>query len=694
MVGSYVYGNMYDSMKEIDFVDTFRGHADYYQGDIDTSELLSDWFENETYNVIGAHFSGPDKVGHRWGTIGAKYSEKIQNTDLVLDGVLEQVPENWTIIVTADHGMTRRGTHGSAQDVTREVAALVWGPKIIPGSSQSGHQRDIPALTIAVLDLPFPVQLHGRIPLEILDIPANQKMEMEKWNWEAAYERQVFLEGEGRQATTSVSPEVIEWEKIPLDSEFSRLMDLLISIGVWIILASTAILLVGGTRLSSIEERRVVALFICALVVMILSQVMIGYVTVIPRIIGAASCIWVVWWSLGRTEAQKRQASNSANTPDWWPWLASSLALSFSGLRFWFSLAPLAIILLRENIHSGGNRASRLEEISSGTLGILAVFGLIGVHERLVGSHWVLSIVQYGWPDTPSNLLFSVLILPLSGMLYCYLTRPRDFLLSGVLSSLWLISMLVVSWVGDSLLDIVALLAISALGVLGLAARAGRADAISRLNPLPKELDTIALGGLLVLTWGAWSAAVTLLIISSVDGLLRTKLAWVTKGEHSLGNARPFIAAAVLPIAIWTLWWTMLGQVNGLEAWGLPHPRELDPGRIIVRGGYLGFREDPPTLWMAALIFIPLLLSATLTSMKMLERGLSLRPYSIALSLQLVGCFATLAYAPPYPRLVFSLTWNIVFCIFQLCALALAFETSSVLGRLRSERQRQHTLEA
>ena len=694
MIGSYVFGNMYGDMEELEFVDTFEGHSDFYEGDIATSELLSDWLENGTYNVIGAHFSGPDKVGHRWGTIGDKYSEKISDIDRVVDDVLDLVPENWTIVVTADHGMTKLGTHGSSQEVTREVAALVWGPGIKSGTHASGHQRDIPALTVAVLDLPFPVQLHGRIPLDILDLSVSEKRELEQWNWEAAYERQIFLQSSGRPATSSISPEIIEWEKIPIDAEFTRLVDLLISVSVWMVLASTAILLVGGTRLSSIEERRVVALFICALVVMILSQVMIGYVTVIPRIIGAASCIWVVWWSLGRTEAQKRQASNSANTPDWWPWLASSLALSFSGLRFWFSLAPLAIILLRENLHSGGNRASRLEKISSGTLGILAVFGLIGVHERLVGSHWVLSIVQYGWPDTPSKLLFSVLILPLSGMLYCYLSRPRDFLLSGVLSSLWLISMLVVSWVGDSLLDIVALLAISALGILGLAVRAGRADAISQLNSLPKELDTIALGGLLVLTWGAWSAAVTLLVISSVDGLLRTKLAWVTKGEHSLGNARPFIAAAVLPIAIWTLWWTMLGQVNGLEAWGLPHPRELDPGRIIVRGGYLGFREDPPTLWMAALIFIPLLLSSTLTSMKMLERGLSLHPYSIALSLQLVGCFATLAYAPPYPRLVFSLTWNIVFCIFQLCALVLAFETSSVLGRLRSGRQRQHTLEA
>ena len=380
MVGSYVYGNMYESMVEIDFVDTFRGHADYYQGDIDTSELLSDWFENETYNVIGAHFSGPDKVGHRWGTIGEQYSEKIQNTDLVLDNVLDQVPENWTIIVTADHGMTRLGTHGSAQDVTREVAALVWGPKIIPGSSQSGHQRDIPALTIAVLDLPFPVQLHGRIPLEILDTPANQKMEMEKWNWEAAYERQIFLEGEGRQATTSVSPEVIEWEKIPLDNEFSRLMDLLISIGIWIILASTAILLVGGIRLSKTEETRVVALFICSLVAMVLSQAMIGYITVLPRLIGAASCIWVVWWSLGREEREK-ETGDAQNAPDWWPWLAASLAMSFSGLRFWFSLAPLAIILLRRKVSLHGDKKQRTETISSVTLGLFTLFGLIGEHE-------------------------------------------------------------------------------------------------------------------------------------------------------------------------------------------------------------------------------------------------------------------------------------------------------------------------
>ena len=75
---------------------------------------------------------------------------------------------------------------------------------------------------------------------------------------------------------------------------------------------------------------------------------------------------------------------------------------------------------------------------------------------------------------------------------------------------------------------------------------------------------------------------------------------------------------------------------------------------------------------MALLISLPLLLSSTAIVSKLKQRNLSLRPYALALSLQLVGCFATLAFAPPFPRLVFSLTWNIVFSIFQIIAVLLS----------------------
>jgi len=270
------------------------------------------------------------------------------------------------------------------------------------------------------------------------------------------------------------------------------------------------------------------------------------------------------------------------------------------------------------------------------------------------------------------NLIFSILILSITGPVYRYLSNSEEYKIEGIFTSIWLLLILFVNWIEISLIDIISLLTILIMGIVGISQRANIIPNKLFNIKLPKELDIAALGGLLVLTWGAWSAAVTLLIISSIDVLMRTEWKWITLEKYNLKNAKPFIAAAILPLVIWTLWWTMLGQVNGLEAWALPHPRELDPGRLIVKGGYVGARDNPPTVWMAILISLPLLLSSTAIVSKLRQRNLSLRPYALALSLQLVGCFATLAFAPPFPRLVFSLTWNIVFSIFQIIAVLLS----------------------
>ena len=680
LVGSYVYGNMYGDMENLDFIDTFLGHADYYQGDEDTAEVLFRWFENDSYNVIGAHFSGPDKVGHRWGTTGEKYSEKITHIDGLIDEVLDEVPENWTIIVTADHGMTKLGTHGSSQDVTREVAALVWGPQIIPGSQSEGHQRDIPALSIAVLDLPFPVQLHGQIPLDILNISAVERNELEKWNWQAAYERQIFLQSIDRPAAKDISPDIIEWEKIPIDAEFTRFIDLLISASTWSLLAASAILLIGMGSPKTIEERRVTSIFITVLTIMILSHAFIGYVTIIPRLIGAFSSLWIVWWTLSNYQKNSNKEGKIVkwvnSMPEWWPWLAAALVLSFGSIRLWFTLIPLTWIVLSQRFRNKQFQ-NKNEKLALSILGFISLLGITGVHERLVGEHWVLHLVQLGWPENSTGLLFSILILSITGPVYNYLSSEKEFSKQGIFISIWLLLILFVNWLEISNIDLLTLLIILFVGIIGLLQRTNIFFGQLLNIKLPKELDIIALGGFLVLTWGAWSASITLLLISSIDVLMRTQWKWITLEKYDLKNPKPFIAAAVLPLVMWILWWTMLGQVNGLEAWALPHPRELDPGRIVVKGGYVGARDNPPTEWMSLLIALPLLLSSTAIVSKLRQRNLSLRPYALALSLQLVGCFATLAFAPPFPRLVFSLTWNIVFSIFQILAVLFSLSLES-----------------
>jgi len=678
LVGSYVFGNMYGKNKNIDFTDTFLGHSDYYKGDEDTADLLHQWLDNDTYNVIGAHFSGPDKVGHRWGTVGDKYEDKLSHVDKLVSDVIKVVPDNWTIVITADHGMTKLGTHGSSQDITRNVAALVWGPLIIEGSEADGHQRDLAALAIATLDLSFPVQLHGRIPLDILDLSISTKDDLEMWNWLAAYERQDFLESIDRPAANNLQVDVIDWDKISIDAEFTRFIDVFISVSTWSILAATALFLIGMNTPNNTIDRKATALFLVVLVSMIISHAFLGIAAVLPRSIGAISSMWIVWWSLGNIKENKNDyfyVNRIYNRlikslPKWWPWLAASLVMTFSSLRFWFILIPLTWILLGNKTLTKNNNA--IQKLPLIILGIISLIGIIGVHERLVGDHWVLALVQTGWPDTIFNILFSILILTITGPFHQHLINPHGSKLEGYVLSGWLLLILFVNWIGDTSVDRVFLIIILLFGIFGMAQRANLiSEGIIKIFGI-KDLDIAALGALLVLTWGAWSAVMTILLISSIDALMRTEWKWISIEKHSLYNPRPFIAAAILPLAIWILWWTMLGQVNGLEAWGLPHPRELDPGRLIVRGGYVGARDNPPTEWMTLLIFLPLLLSSTAIISRLKERGLSLQPYAIALSLQLIGCFATLAFSPPYPRLIFSLTWNIVFSSFQILALLLA----------------------
>ena len=63
-----------------------------------------------------------------------------------------------------------------------------------------------------------------------------------------------------------------------------------------------------------------------------------------------------------------------------------------------------------------------------------------------------------------------------------------------------------------------------------------------------------------------------------------------------------------------------------------------------------------------------LLMAASVALMyQLLKQGLDLRPYMFAQGLVVFGCLSLYAYTPIYPRLVFSLTWNILFAVAQTC---------------------------
>ncbi|WP_067880505.1 alkaline phosphatase family protein [Agromyces aureus] len=90
---------------------------------------------------VFVHLDEVDGAGHSVGTNGAAYGAALKRADAQLGEILAAVEarptraaEDWTIIVTADHGHTPTGGHGGNTPAERKVFVIAAGPGIAAGS--------------------------------------------------------------------------------------------------------------------------------------------------------------------------------------------------------------------------------------------------------------------------------------------------------------------------------------------------------------------------------------------------------------------------------------------------------------------------------------------------------------------------------------------------------------------------------
>jgi len=723
IVGSYVTGNIYGSMDSIDFVDTFQGHSDYYEGDISTSEVLGRWLDDKEHNVITAHFSGPDKVGHKWGAASQEYSEKILDIDSMLPPILAKVPDDWTVVITADHGMTDSGSHGSAEEKTRDVVAFVTGPHILPGKEANAQQRDIPALMSTVLDIAFPIQLHGRIPLDILDIPNYQMKAIEQWNWEAAYHRQVFINSQNGAGSEDLSLDEIEWDKISNEGVFSRNSDIVLSIVIWFFIVLLSIIAVGPNLKENPREIKFLLGYSLIIIAFTASHASLSYSAMIPRGFGAICATWLVGWPL-RNQRKPPFFANldlsnpwlglvvcstlwlifgtltqavlvtcmiwvlifsistatghpllHSKLPTYAPWLLAVAAFTFGSIRLWFALIPFLFIIGSIAYEQYRERLSLEKRLPMLAMSFLLLASVTMVHRRITGSHLILKLVNLS-ESNPLSFIMMLAILGLSAYISVTCIEGKFNQKKTIIFTSWLYSGVLVNLLSNTILDRIFLGLIVLLYLASLFPRY-----IDSKYNFTHSFAFAALSMHVLVTWGAWTSAVTIVLISCIGPLFDSFKNIFEKFTVSFDKPRYFIAMAVFPWVIWALWWTLLGQVNGLQTCfeGIcPHPRELDPGAVIVNGGYFAGGDNPSTSWMTFMVASPLVVASSLIMFELRNFGLKLYPYIISQTLLILGCAATFAFSPEYPRLVFSLTWNIGFAWMQILFAVLAIGAFSI----------------
>ena len=99
---------------------------------ISTDACLTYLAENEA-DFTFLYLASPDTVGHKSGWMSDSYMEAVQDCWDQIERVLEKLPEDYTVIVTADHGGHDR-IHGTDLPEDMTIPLLVMGPNFTPGT--------------------------------------------------------------------------------------------------------------------------------------------------------------------------------------------------------------------------------------------------------------------------------------------------------------------------------------------------------------------------------------------------------------------------------------------------------------------------------------------------------------------------------------------------------------------------------
>ena len=714
MIGSYVMGNMYSEVIGIEFTDTFKGHSDYYEGDQESFELMSDIIDSNSHNIVSLHFSGPDKVGHTWGIESEEYKDKLLDIDIKLNEIMSNIDPNWNIIITADHGMTATGTHGSAEEKTRDVSAFVTGPDIITSASQNIVQRDLAALTTLLTGQPFPLQLHGRIPLDILDYNESDKTLIEEWNWAAAAQRQLYLSGDEDIIAYQLE---IDWDSIEQDTNFENKSSIYWTLFVWSALITLAIIAFKDQFKSPKQTVLEVISFVAFIVVLAYSQYRLDFSAMIPRAFGAACAVYLATNALSsKTNEEpnsKRSMINLITSPLIMPylfmflfvltgdvsrsvvigmliwvviypinmlildgnvqskyqfsngffWLMALACVSFSGNRVWFLLIPLVILIGKLVVENFSKQTTKPDRIAMLLLLFFTVISLLFVNSRITGFHIMSKMLTLGWSSSIFMTIGSVLILLSACIIASKLIRDEINYRNISLSFGCLLIMYLAQIVKSTNYDRV-LLSLLFSSYIFCAWR----YLSNKKSPRDFYLFTLVISCHMLLVWGVWASVIGFLLLPCLE-IFSNNFAKTIESQFDIYNPKIIISIAVFPWIMWVLWWTLMGQVNGVQTCyeGIcPHPRELDLGRVQVRGGYVGFRNNPPINWMIVMIAAPLTIFSTKLMYVIQSNGIMLGPYIVSQLLLILGSISLVAFSSDSPRLLFSITWNIVFALSQI----------------------------
>ena len=172
-----------------------------------------------------------------------------------------------------------------------------------------------------------------------------------------------------------------------------------------------------------------------------------------------------------------------------------------------------------------------------------------------------------------------------------------------------------------------------------------------------------------------------MIMYASLESFLGKELKYLTeKCQQVHKEIARNIVLAMFPLVVWYTWWAALGQIDGFG-----HPRDVDPGNIFLNGGYIGDRFSPSNAWVG---FMGAGATAAMSMMwwsLFRKFGWPVHYVALLLVVRISMISLQLSVSPNLPRLIFKISWDIIFALGLIGLMSHTLITNYIQNRRTSE---------
>ncbi len=119
------------------------------------TKLSLDCLRADAPDFLFLYLGWPDAAGHKSGWMGEEYLRAVRGSWDCIEAVCRAVPEDYLVVVTADHGGHDR-SHGTEMPEDMTIPILFWNASLVPHALEEASILDIAPTIAAWMEIPVP----------------------------------------------------------------------------------------------------------------------------------------------------------------------------------------------------------------------------------------------------------------------------------------------------------------------------------------------------------------------------------------------------------------------------------------------------------------------------------------------------------------------------------------------------------